>query len=172
MQTANVICSDDVIITLLQLTSLQACKTRLSRTGITLCQSLTGAGITAHCKALQFLAVSHRVSPPHSFQAGIQRKVLLRQRYCSPVDISSLLETHSHGECGGRYTFSACSESSSPEAHSEKRNKAESPIGRSNRMAYLGLAKPFCPYKFSFLRDTKFLTSGVSFPLPKLFSFL
>lgn len=60
--------------------------------GVSLFWSLTGAGVIAHCKALKFLAASHRDSPSHSFQAGIQRKVLLRQRCCSPVDISSLLE--------------------------------------------------------------------------------
>lgn len=59
-----------------------------------------------------------------------------------------------------------------PEALSKKRSKAESPLGRRNKMAYLGLAKPFWPYKFSLLPGTKFLTSGVSFPLPKLLSFL
>lgn len=71
MQTANVICSDDVIIILLQLTSLQACKTRLSQIGVSLFRSLTGAGVTAHCKALKFLAASHRGSPAHSFQGEI-----------------------------------------------------------------------------------------------------
>lgn len=39
-------------------------------------------------------------------------------------------------------------------------------------MACLGLTKPVCPDKFSFLPDTKSLTSGVKFPLPKLLSCL
>lgn len=39
-------------------------------------------------------------------------------------------------------------------------------------MAHLGLTKLVCPNKLSFLPDTKSLTSGVNFPLPKCLSFL
>lgn len=68
--------------------------------------------------------------------------------------------------------FSACSESNSQQLPPKGAvRQKESPTGRSNKMANLGLTKPVCPKKFSSLSDTKSLTSGVNFSLPKLFIF-
>lgn len=62
------------------------------------------------------------------------------------------------------YAFSACSESSSQKLLPKREVRQENPTGRSNKMAYLGLAKPFCPNRLSFFPDTKFLTSGGQLP--------
>lgn len=58
-----------------------------------------------------------------------------------------------------------------PEAPSKKRSKAENPIRRSNKMAYLGLGKPFWPIGSLSSLTSNFLHQWSAFLYPSFFLF-